>query len=159
RRNKLGDRIVGALTSALIATPDLLIALGLLVLAIRSRMFPVGGIASVDAELHGREAFLDIARHFLLPTLALSLATLPILLRHTRTGMIVALASPSVEAARAFGIPRFRILFRYALPAAANPIITLLGFSIATLISDSLLVEVVMSWPGLGPLLLEAIFA
>ena len=73
--------------------------------------------------------------------------------------MIEALALPSIQSARAHGIPRSRILFRYALPAAANPLISLFGFSIATLLSASLLVEVVMSWPGLGPMLLEAILA
>jgi peptide/nickel transport system permease protein len=50
-------------------------------------------------------------------------------------------------------------LYRYALPAAANPLISLFGFSIGALLSGSLLIEVVMSWPGLGPLLLEAILA
>jgi peptide/nickel transport system permease protein len=51
------------------------------------------------------------------------------------------------------------VLYRYALRAAANPLISLAGFSVATLLSASLLVEVVMSWPGLGPMLLEAIVA
>jgi len=47
-------------------------------------------------------------------------------------------------------------LFRYALPVAANPAISLFGFSLATLLSGSLLVEVVTGWPGLGPLILDA---
>jgi peptide/nickel transport system permease protein len=51
------------------------------------------------------------------------------------------------------------LLCRYVLPAAAHPLIALFGFSIGTLLSGSLLVEVVMSWPGLGPFLLEAILA
>jgi peptide/nickel transport system permease protein len=45
------------------------------------------------------------------------------------------------------------------LPAAAHPLISLFGFSIGALLSGSLIVEVVMSWPGLGPLLLEAILS
>jgi peptide/nickel transport system permease protein len=61
--------------------------------------------------------------------------------------------------AEGHGIGRTRLLYRYALPAAANPLITLFGFSVGTLLSGSLLVEVVMSWPGLGPFLLEAILA
>jgi len=59
----------------------------------------------------------------------------------------------------ALGIPRRKLLYRYALRAAANPLISLFGFSVGTLLSASLLVEMVMSWPGLGPLLLEAILA
>jgi peptide/nickel transport system permease protein len=59
----------------------------------------------------------------------------------------------------AHGIPRRKLLYRYALRAAANPLISLFGFSVGSLLSASLLVEIVMSWPGLGPLLLEAILA
>ena len=47
--------------------------------------------------------------------------------------------------------------FGTAPPAAANPIVSLFGFSVGTLLSSSLLIEVVLSWPGLGPLLLDAI--
>jgi peptide/nickel transport system permease protein len=50
-------------------------------------------------------------------------------------------------------------LLRYVLPVAANPLLSLFGFSIGALLSGSLLIEVVMSWPGLGPFLLEAILA
>jgi peptide/nickel transport system permease protein len=50
-------------------------------------------------------------------------------------------------------------LWSYALSAAANPLISLFGFSIGALLSGSLLVEVITSWPGLGPFLLEAILA
>lgn len=49
------------------------------------------------------------------------------------------------------------MLFRHALPAAANPLISLFGLSLGTLVSSSILVEVVFGWPGLGQLLLEAI--
>jgi peptide/nickel transport system permease protein len=49
------------------------------------------------------------------------------------------------------------LLFHHALPAAANPLISLFGFSIGILLSSSLLIEVIFGWPGLGQLLLEAI--
>jgi peptide/nickel transport system permease protein len=49
-----------------------------------------------------------------------------------------------------------RLLFRHLLPVAANPMISLFGFSVAGLLSGSLIVEVVCGWPGLGPLILEA---
>ncbi len=50
-------------------------------------------------------------------------------------------------------------MFRYALPAAANPLSSLFGLSVGGLLSGSLLVEVITGWPGLGPLLLEAAMA
>jgi peptide/nickel transport system permease protein len=70
--------------------------------------------------------------------------------------MIEVLDSPFIRAARGHGIPHSRLLFRFALPAAANPLISLLGFSVATMLSSSLLLEVILSWPGLGPMLVEA---
>jgi peptide/nickel transport system permease protein len=67
--------------------------------------------------------------------------------------------SPFALAARAHGIPHRRRLFRHILPAAINPLVSLFGFSLGTLLSASLLVEVLVGWPGLGPLFLEAIMA
>ena len=81
------------------------------------------------------------------------------LLRHVRTAMLEVLDTPFIRAARGHGISRHRILFRHALPVAINPIVSLFGFSLASLLSISLLTEVIMSWPGLGPLLLEAVLA
>jgi peptide/nickel transport system permease protein len=66
------------------------------------------------------------------------------------------LGAPYVQSARGFGTRPARLLFRHVLPVAANPAISLLGFSLAGLLSGSLMVEVVCGWPGLGPLILEA---
>jgi peptide/nickel transport system permease protein len=82
---------------------------------------------------------------------------LPALIRHIRSAMIEVLDSPFIRAARGHGIPRLRLMLRYALPAAANPLISLFGSCAATILSAGLLVEVILSWPGLGPLLVEAI--
>ena len=60
------------------------------------------------------------------------------------------------RAARMHGIPRLRLLYRHALPAAAHPLISLLGLSLGALLSGSVLVENAMSWPGLGTLMLQA---
>ena len=73
--------------------------------------------------------------------------------------MIEALESPFIRAARGHGIPRSRLLWRYALPVASNPLISLLGFSVATMLSASVIIEVILSWPGLGPLMVQSILA
>ena len=73
--------------------------------------------------------------------------------------MTEVLETPFIRAARARGIAERRVLLRYALPVAANPVISLFGFSVATMLSASLLVEVVLSWPGIGPFLVDAILA
>lgn len=160
RAGTWGDRVCMGLTSGLLATPDMLLALGLLFLAVRTGWFPTGGMLSVGfTQLSVWGKVKDVGAHFFLPLLALVMGTLPVLVRHVRAGMVEALASPFILAARAHGIPRRRLLFRYAFRAAANPLTSLAGFSVATLLSSSLLVEMIMSWPGVGPLLLEAIWA
>lgn len=156
----LPDRALSLATAVLLAIPDLVLALGLLILAARSGRFPTGGLVSVN---FGTLSFFgklrDLASHMALPVAALVLTTLPVLIRHIRAAVAEVLNAPFLRAAAAHGIPRRKLLYRYALRAAAHPLISLFGFSVGTLLSGSLLVEIVMSWPGLGPLLLEAILA
>jgi peptide/nickel transport system permease protein len=155
-----GDRLCLGTTSSLLAIPDLLLALALLLLAVRTGWFPTGGMVSLGFdELSVWGKVRDVVAHFCLPVAVLVLGTVPVLVRHVRAGVVEVLASPFIRAARAHGIPRRHLLARYALRAAAGPLISLLGLAIATLLSGSLLVEVVMSWPGVGPLLWEAVLA
>jgi peptide/nickel transport system permease protein len=159
-RGALARRGLAVLMAILLALPDILLALALLLLAVRTGWFPAGGMTSVGHEQMSLAARVwDVASHLVLPVSALVLCVLPGLTRHVRASVGSALDAPFVQAARGYGIPEWRVLFRHALPAAANPLVSLFGLSLATLLSMSLLVEIVMSWPGLGPLLLEAILA
>ncbi len=160
RRGSWADRLFAAGTSVLLAVPDLVLALGLLLFAIRTGIFPTGGMFSVGfAELGPWGKVRDVLSHLFLPVVALVLAALPMLVRHVRSAIFEAMGAPYVRTAVAHGIPRRRILWRHVLPAAANPLISLFGISVGALLSASLLIEVIMSWPGLGPLVLEAILA
>jgi peptide/nickel transport system permease protein len=160
QRGKWGDRAGGVVTSALLTVPDLVLFLAILLLAVRSGWFPTGGMVSTTfADLTPWVKTKDIAQHLFLPAFGLAIATLPALVRHIRSAMIEVLEAPFIRAARAHGISELRVLLRDALPVAANPLISLFGFSVATLLSTSLLIEVILSWPGIGPLLLDAILA
>ena len=158
-RDRSADgRIVAAGTTALVAIPDLLIAIALVLVAARSGLLPTGGLRAAGvADQVGVAAIVDRLRHSFLPVLALTLIAAPPLVRHVRASMLDALRAPYVLAAAARGVPYRRRLWRLALRAAANPLVTLLGLSFAALFSASMMVEVVMSWPGLGPLLLDAV--
>jgi peptide/nickel transport system permease protein len=159
-RGKWIDRAGGSLTGILLAIPDALLALLLLLLAARTGWFPTGGMQSLfRAEAGFAASVWDTALHFFLPVVGLALGTVPVLVRHVRSAMASVLDSPFIEAARAHGISRWRLIYRHALPAATNPLISLFGFSIGALLSMSLIMEAVLSWPGLGPLILEAILA
>lgn len=160
RRGRVPDRLLSWATAALLVIPDLALVLGLLLLAVKTGWFPAGGMHSVDFEnLSLLQKARDLARHMTLPVVALVLSVLPLLIRHVRAAVADQLHAPFLLAAQAHGLRKRTLLYRYALPAAANPLISLFGFSIGTLLSGSLLIEVVMSWPGLGPLLLESILS
>lgn len=164
-RRGLGSRAASAGVSVMFAIPDVILALGALVLAASTRLLPAGGMFSAaSAAETGTSAShfwlaADFAKHLLLPSLVLAIGMIPLLVRHIRAALEEVLDAGFMRAAAGLGIPHSRLLFRYALRAAANPLITLAGFSIAGLLSASLLVEIILSWPGLGPLLLEAVLA
>jgi ABC-type dipeptide/oligopeptide/nickel transport system permease component len=158
RRGRLPDRALSSAISTLLVIPDLVLGLGLLILTARSAWFPAGGLVSVGFEnLSPISKLSDLGMHMALPVTALVLSALPILIRHIRAAMLEVLGAPHLRAAAAHGIPHRKLLYGYALRAAANPLIALFGFSVGTVLSGSLLVEIIMSWPGIGPLLLEAI--
>jgi peptide/nickel transport system permease protein len=160
RLGRFPDTLISGAMAALLVVPDLVIALVLLLFAVRTGWFPTGGMASVNSDgLPAHERIRDFALHLILPVAVLALAALPLVVRHVRAAMIGVLDAPFLRAARGHGIHRHKLLYRYALPAAANSLISLLGFSIGTLLSGSLIVEIIMSWPGIGPLLVEAILA
>lgn len=138
-RGKPVDRIVTAVTAALAAAPDLVLACLALLVAVR-----LGAFHSGDP---------------VLPISVLALGALPILLRHVRRTLLDAANQPYARAARAHGIAGRQLWFRWLLPAAVNPLVSLFGLSVAGLIGSSLLVELIVGWPGLGPLFLEAISA
>jgi peptide/nickel transport system permease protein len=96
-------------------------------------------------------------RTIALPALAMMLGYLPLVLRHAQSGFLTARIAPAVEAAEVHGLPPRIVWLRYILSEAANPLISLFGLSIGSLLSASLFVEVLFGWPGLGPLLLNAI--
>lgn len=158
RAGRLLDRIMAVVNSFLLSLPEAVVAVGLLAIVVRWRILPVG-IDIAGAQVAPWAHMRAVATRMLLPMIILVLLESVIIMRHVRTSVLELLSAPFVQAARGFGIGRVRLLFRHILPAAANPAIALLGFSLAGLLSGSLLVEVICGWPGLGPLLLEAILS
>jgi peptide/nickel transport system permease protein len=151
------DKFVGTASSLLVSVPEIVLALALLAIAVHWRVVPVGGMVSPGFnELSPWEKLRNLSLHMLLPVAILVLGGIPVVERHIRTGVLHALESPCIRFARGLGISKTRLLFRHALPLAANPAISLFGLSLAGLLGGSLLVEVITGWPGLGPLIVEA---
>src|SRR5262249_50472328 len=133
RKGGWEDKLFGAGTSTLLALPDVLIALLALLAALKTGWFPVGGMASVTVEGGAWARLRDVSWHMVLPVAALVVGLLSMVLRHVRASVSEVLESSYMRAAEGHGLPRWKLLFRYALPAAANPLISLFGLSIALL--------------------------
>jgi peptide/nickel transport system permease protein len=152
------DALVTGVNAFLLAVPEVVLALCALLFAVRTGLFPAGGLVAAEhAGLGAWSDARDLASHLALPAIVLAAGSLPLLLSHVRDSLSEVLRSPFIEAAEACGIPPARRLLRHAFPAAANPLITLFGTSFGMLISSSLLTEAVFGWPGLGQLMLEAV--
>ena len=101
----------------------------------------------------------DAAAHLLLPALALAIAGLGPLTRITRSAMLAVLSSDFIRAARAYDLPRWKLVYAYALRNAMLPVLTTAGVVFSFLISANVVVEKVFSWPGIGSYALEALVA
>ena len=154
QRGTWRDGMLRSIIGLLLTIPDLLIAIVLLLVAVETGWFPTGGMESP-----GESSIRDLAWHLALPVLVLTLGLAPALVRHVRASIVETMDAPFSISAQAHGIPRRRRFYRHLLPAAVHPLIALFGLSLGTLLSASLLIEVVMGWPGLGPLFLDAILA
>ncbi len=118
----------------------------------------VTGVYLVDAVLAGRFELLGlIASYIALPALTLAFNMVGIIARITRSAIIDVAQEEFITTAVAKGLSRGAIIRRHLLPNAAVPIVTIIGLELGVLISGSIIVEVVFSWPGLGTLLYQAI--
>ena len=150
RRGGFPEHAVSAVVAILLAVPELIFGTVIVYWASVTGLLPSGGMTSGSA---------GVTRHAILPIAVLTLGALPVLLLHVKDAVAHAVAAPYVRTALALGVRPRRLWLRYVLPGAANPLISLFGLSIAGLISASLLVETVFGWPGLGPMLREAVLA
>ncbi len=95
--------------------------------------------------------------HIVLPSAALAVSTLVLLMRMTRSSLLDELGQDYVRTARSKGLQERRVIWGHALRNALLPVLTVWGLSLADLLTGALLVEVIFSWPGLGRLLVQSI--
>ena len=152
------DRLLTVLTSIGMAIPSFFFAILLLIFAVKTGLFPVGGLTSYnfnDMAFCGK--IWDLTRHLVLPTTVLYTISLAGLQRQMRANLLDVMDSDYVKFARAKGLSEFKVIYKHALRNAVNPMITLLGFEFASLLSGAALTEYVFQYPGLGRLILEAV--
>lgn len=152
------DRILTVLTSIGMAIPSFFFAVLLLIFAVKTGWFPVGGLTSSNfSEMSFGRKILDLAHHLVLPVTVLFTISLAGLQRQMRGNLLDVLDSDYVKFAKAKGLSEFKVVYKHALRNAINPMITLLGFEFAGLLSGAALTEYVFQYPGLGRLILEAV--
>jgi len=154
------DKLLTFLAFLGLAIPNFFFALLLLFMAMRTGWFPVGGMYSVN--YHGLSLLgqiWDRAYHLILPTIVLGTSGMAGLMRQMRGNLLDYLKADFVTTARAKGLSERVVVWKHAVRNAINPIITIFGLSLPGLLSGAALTEIVMAWPGLGRLMLEAVLA
>ena len=152
------DRILTVVSSIGMAIPSFFFAILMLIFAVKTGWFPVGGLTSYDFnEMSFCGKIMDLSKHLVLPVIVLFTISLSGLQRQMRANMLEVLDSDYVKFARAKGLSENKVIFKHALRNAINPMITLLGVEFAGLLSGAALTEYVFQFPGLGRLILEAV--
>ncbi|OKH10932.1 ABC transporter permease [[Limnothrix rosea] IAM M-220] len=159
KQNTLLDKVLRVVSYVGQGFPSFITALALLLVAqILSPLLPVGGMTSINyTDLPWYGKILDIGWHMILPMIALSLTGFAGLQRLTRGQLLDVLRQDYIQTARAKGLPENKVIYVHALRNAINPLITLLGFEFASLLSGSFITEFFFNWPGLGTLTLQAV--
>ena len=141
-----------------LATPAFFLGLLLLYFAAKTGTFPITGMTSVNhAQMPMQKKIVDILRHLFLPMLALGLIRLVGIMRQMRGQLLDVMHEDYVLFAVAKGMPRNVVIYKHALRNAINPLITMFGYALASLLSGALIIEIIFSWPGLGRLIYNAL--
>lgn len=97
--------------------------------------------------------------HLVLPVATIGLIGAAVIARYTRSAMLEVDGQPFIRTASAKGLRRGAVVSRHALPNAAVPIVTILGFMVGSTVTGAVVVETVFSWPGIGRLLVTSVAA
>ena len=121
--------------------------------------FPTSDMQSVDYQfLSGPEKLKDRALHLVMPATSLALVLAAGIARYTRGSMLEVIRQDYIRTARSKGLSEVSVIFKHALRNALIPVITLLGLYLPFLFSGAVLIETVFAWPGMGRLVVDAIF-
>ena len=171
--NRAIDQIARTLAVTGISTPAFWLGLGAIVLFYgHLGWLPGGGRLSeglappttitgfylIDALLAGNfSLFVDALKHLILPAATLGFVTLGVIARQIRSAMLDQLGEDYIRTARAYGLSRWTVILRHALPNALIPSVTVLGLTLGDLLYGAVLTETVFAWPGMGAYVVKSI--
>jgi peptide/nickel transport system permease protein len=143
----------------------LIFAVGLKWLPVQGRvsfeahLTPVTGFFVLDSLLTGnRAALVSTLQHLVLPAVTLGAAEAAVVARVIRSSMLETLRSDYVTLARSKGAPERSVVLKHALRNALIPTVTVVGLQVGVMLGGNMIVETVFSWPGLGRMVVSAIF-
>ena len=159
-RGKFVDKFFGLVTAMGMSMPTFLSSLLLMMFALVTGWFPIGGLTSSNFfELNIFGQFLDLAHHLIIPVTVMTFYSLAGIQRQMRGSLLDVLRKEYIRTARAKGLKENVVIYKHAVRNAINPLITLFGFEFASLLSGAALAEMVLCYPGLGRLALDAVLA
>ena len=132
--------------------------LAIVLFSVKLGWLPPYGMSTVGADLAGWRAWLDTARHLLMPAATLGLFYVAVYTRVTRAAAMEVMDQDFVKTAHAKGVPESRIWRRHILRNAILPVITFVSLQAGHILGGSVLVETVFAWPGIGRLAFDALF-
>lgn len=152
------DQLLSGISFIGISLPTFFFAFILLYLTSITGILPTGGMLDLghnEYSLWGK--FIDYGKHLIIPVTILTFASIAGMLRIMRANMPDELHLPYIITARAKGLTPRKTIYKHALRNAINPMVTIFGYQLSGLLSGAALTEIILSWPGLGRLILDAL--
>jgi peptide/nickel transport system permease protein len=164
RQYSLGDKVVSIFSYIFLGFPNFFLGLIVVYLVLQLQflagrpIFPVNGMTSVDHDSYNAvQKFLDIAWHAVMPILIVTVTGVASFSRFMRGQMLEFLNQDYIRTARAKGLAERTVVYKHALRNAIVPFIAGIGNILPSLIGGAGLIEYIFNWPGITPMLLEAI--
>ena len=159
RQNTIGDYTATFVGFIGISIPDFLFAVVFMFIFFKYLDFSVGGLFSGDIEYEPWSVakFLDMLQHLIIPVVVLGTSGTAGLIRVLRNNLLDELKRPYVVTAHAKGLSHWKVIMKYPVRIAVNPMISSMGSLLPNLIGGSVIVSVILNLPTIGPILLESI--
>ena len=160
RQYSVFDKVTTIFVFVGFATPDFWLALLLMILfGVELGWLPISGLRSLNWEyMSGWRQHWDFVSHLVLPILVATFGGLAGFSRYMRQSMLEVIRQDYIQSARAKGLSERVVIGKHALRNAMLPLVTILGLSLPGLIGGSVIVESIFAIPGMGQLMVQAVF-
>lgn len=161
KRYSLFDRVNTVAALFVYSIPSFWLALMLILLfSLKLGILPSSHMRTIGGEgLGGFSLFLDQLKHLVMPAFVLAAASAASTARYMRGSMLDVLREDYIRTARAKGVPELWVFLKHALRNAALPVVTIIGLSLPLLLGGAVVTEKIFSWPGMGGLAVDSIYA